>query len=85
MSPEVARICCSHARWRQMDVSLEDLIVALADKLWKGVRTAELEERVVDEIARSLGKDRWSLFVTLDTAFEQIAEGGAERLARSRY
>jgi len=36
----------THARWRHMHVSLEELIVALADKLWKGVRDSELEEGV---------------------------------------
>lgn len=36
VSPEIARICLSHARWESMTVSLEELLVALADKLWKG-------------------------------------------------
>jgi hypothetical protein len=30
VSPELAMICMSHARWRRMHVSLEELIVALA-------------------------------------------------------
>lgn len=38
VQPEVARSCLSHARFASMDVSLEELIVALADKLWKGKR-----------------------------------------------
>src|SRR6187399_616915 len=32
VSPEIARMCLSHARWDSMPVSLEELIVALADK-----------------------------------------------------
>ena len=84
VSPELARICVSHARWRRMPVSLEELVVALADKLWKGVRDAELEERVINLVASNLALDRWELFVELDTAFEVIAGDGAQRLERSR-
>ena len=67
-----------------MQVSLEELVVALADKLWKGVRKADLEERVADAVASALGGDRWDLFVELDTLFEEIASEGALRLERSR-
>jgi hypothetical protein len=84
VSPELARICMSHARWRHMQVSLEELIVALADKLWKGVRDHELEGRVADLVASNLELERWELFVELDTAFEDIAGDGAHRLERSR-
>jgi hypothetical protein len=68
-----------------MPVSLEELVVALADKLWKGSRNSELEERVVERVAASLQQDRWGLFVELDTLFEDTAADGAERLKRSRY
>ena len=84
VSAELARICVSHARWAQMPVSLEELVVALADKLWKGARNSELEERVVERAAACLEQDRWGLFVELDTLFEDIAAGGADRLERSR-
>lgn len=83
VSPEVARVCLSHARWDTMDVTLEELLIALADKLWKGVRNARLEERCIDAIALALGKARWDLFIDLDTSFENVAAGGAERLAQS--
>jgi hypothetical protein len=84
VAPELARICVSHARWSHMDVSLEELLVALSDKLWKGVRNSELEERVIDAVASRLGKARWDVFVELDTTFEEIAADGASRLERSR-
>lgn len=83
VSPEVARVCMSHARWNVMETSLEELLVALADKLWKGVRRPDLEERVIDSVAFALGKTRWEVFVELDTLFEDIAAAGPERLARS--
>jgi len=67
-----------------MEVSLEELLVALADKLWKGVRHAELERRVIDGVAGRLGSGFWDVFLELDTTLEEIAAGGAERLERSR-
>lgn len=83
VSPELARTCLSHARWDSMPVSLDELLVALADKLWKGARRPDLEQRVIDGVAHALGKQRWDLFVELDTLFEEIAAGGSRRLERS--
>lgn len=82
-SPEIARVSLSHARWSQMPVSLEELLVALSDKLWKGVRVPELESMVVDECAKRSHQDYWQLFVSLDSSFEQIADLGPDRLGRS--
>jgi len=84
VEPRFARCCLSHARWAEMHCSLEELLVALADKLWKGVRHAELERRVIEAAAQEAGREFWDLFVDLDTGFEEIAAGGAERLERSR-
>ena len=81
---DLARVCRSHARWREMATRPEELLIALSDKLWKGVRVPELEERVIDEVARMLGSDRWALFTDLDSLFERIAAAGHDRLARSR-
>jgi hypothetical protein len=84
VSAELARICISHARWAEMPVTSEELHVALADKLWKGVRNAAIEERVVDDIVTILHRDRWATFVELDTLFEEVAATSADRLERSR-
>lgn len=84
VSPGLARVCVSHARWATMDVSLEELLVALSDKLWKGVRNEQLEHRVIDAVSSALHQDRWDVFVPLDTAFEEIAASGSERLTRSK-
>ena len=70
--------------WNFPGVSLEERIVALADKLWKGKREAELGLSIIDEVAVRLGVSRWNVFERLDTAFEEIAVGGAERLQGSR-
>ncbi|MBX3199154.1 MAG: HD domain-containing protein [Labilithrix sp.] len=83
IDPAVARCCVTHAQWASHECSLEELLVALADALWKGVRRDELERRVVDAMARRLMVDPWSIYVTLDTCFEEVADGGSERLSRS--
>jgi HD superfamily phosphodiesterase len=84
VQPEVARFCTSHAAWDSPEVSLEERVVALADKLWKGKREADLELSVIDEVAVRLGISRWDVFESLDSAFESIAAAGAERLEQSR-
>ncbi|MEZ5427254.1 MAG: hypothetical protein R2747_13375 [Pyrinomonadaceae bacterium] len=82
-TPEQARCCVSHARYSEMEVSLEELLVALSDKLWKGKRVESLELEVIDRVAQSLSKDRWDLFAQLDSCFEKIASEGDGRLNRS--
>jgi hypothetical protein len=49
-------MCGTHARWREEpEVTLEELLVALADSLWKGRRDHQLEQRVVDAVATRAG------------------------------
>ncbi|NDU93065.1 MAG: HD domain-containing protein [Ferrovum sp.] len=81
---ELAHHCVSHAAWDAPVVSFEELAVALADALWKGVRIEALELRVIDASATQLGVDRWTAFTAIDDNFELIANRGPERLARSR-
>lgn len=83
VQPEIAECCVSHAAWRSPGLGLEELSVALADKLWKGKREEELELLVIDKAAERLGTDRWKVFASLDSVFEEIAAGGSERLRRS--
>ncbi|WP_295621549.1 HD domain-containing protein [Chamaesiphon sp. GL140_3_metabinner_50] len=83
VDPKIARCCRSHGQWQQLECSFEELIVALADNLWKGKRNRELEDRVIGKVARMLGKDYWDVFGCLDDKFEEIAASGDLRLARS--
>lgn len=84
VQPELARFCVTHAQWNLPAVSLEEQVVALADKLWKGKREPDLELTVIDEVAARLGRSRWDVFEALDNTFENIAASGAERLELSR-
>ncbi len=83
VQPEIARICVRHAQWGNDTSSLEELTIALSDKLWKGKRDKELELFVVDKVAKLLSKDRWEIFIDLDAVFEDIAADGPNRLAKS--
>ena len=83
VNSKIARCCVSHAKWKSMECSLEELIIALADKLWKGKREVDLEKAVIERISKLMNQDFWELFIELDFHFENIASQGEERLARS--
>jgi hypothetical protein len=83
VAPAIARFCVTHASWDAPNITIEDLLVALADKLWKGKRDDELERRVADAVARSTSAEAWAVFDALDAIFESIAADGPARLARS--
>ncbi len=83
IDPKIARCCISHENWASMNCSLEELLISLSDKLWKGNRVAELELLVIDSIASIIGKDRWEIFLEFDLFFEGIASDGHKRLQRS--
>ena len=78
---ELARFCVTHAAWQ--GGALEDLLVALADKLWKGVRDEALEAAVVERVAELAGSETWSAFERIDALCEEVTEGADDRLARS--
>lgn len=84
IDPKLARCCRSHAQFQTLDVSLEELLIALADKLWKGNRDEDLELLILDRVAEMKGCDRWTVFSDLDNAWETIASDADQRLARSR-
>ncbi len=81
---KLARVCLSHARYDEMPVSFEEHLIALADTLWKGHRKNALELKVIDQIADQLSKERWDVFMQIDTLFERIAMKGDDRLSRSQ-
>ena len=83
VSPRLARCCLSHAQWETMECSIEEMLIALSDKLWKGKREEELEKRVINELAKIVGKNPWDLMIDLDSEFESIASQASERLLRS--
>ena len=73
----LARFAGSHGRWDAPEATLDDLLVSLADKVWKGARIAALEERV----GGHLGGAPWEAFLVLDDVLQDLAAGADGRLA----
>ncbi|WNM38376.1 HD domain-containing protein [Micromonospora halotolerans] len=78
---ERARFAVTHAAWHAPGVQLEDLLVSLADKVWKGKRVTDLEELVVDRLADITGQPRWQSFLDLDDVLAGLAADADRRLA----
>ena len=79
----IARACVTHADWSHPSATIEDRLIALADKLWKGKRDDDLERALVEELAASSGRAAWDVFEAFDGLCERIASDGPARLARS--
>ncbi|WP_033337952.1 HD domain-containing protein [Catenuloplanes japonicus] len=77
----LARTARDHASWTRPDIRDEDLLVALADKIWKAKRAEDLEMLVVDRLATASGAARWDAFLLLDDVLQRVAEGADARLA----
>jgi hypothetical protein len=60
---------------------VEDLMVSVADKIWKNKRVPDLENLLVTVLAQASGQDAWQEFAELDTLLEAIGDGADDRLA----
>jgi hypothetical protein len=77
----LARFAGTHGTWTAPDRTIDDLLVSVADKIWKGRRTADLEDLVVDRIAAATGQPRWQAFLGLDEILADLATDADQRLA----
>ncbi|MBL1103951.1 HD domain-containing protein [Streptomyces sp. 5-8] len=77
----LARFAGTHAAWATPGIGVEDLLVSLADKVWKNKRVADLEDLVVARLAGADGRPRWEWFMALDEALTAIGDGADRRLA----
>jgi hypothetical protein len=76
-----ARFARTHAAWNHGDVQVEDLLVSVADKVWKGKRVAGLEQLLVDVLAGATGRSTWETFMELDDVLGQLSADADRRLA----
>ncbi|MFC7328507.1 HD domain-containing protein [Marinactinospora rubrisoli] len=76
----LARFARTHADWRRPGIGIEDLLVSVADKVWRGKRVDDLERLLVDRLTGP-GREPWRVFVHLDDVLQAIAAGADERLA----
>ncbi|MGW4704862.1 HD domain-containing protein [Streptomyces sp. NPDC004285] len=79
--PELARFAATHATWTAPGVTLEDLLVSTADKVWKNKRVPELEDLVVARLTEASGRPRWEEFLALDELLERLGAAADARLA----
>lgn len=80
VSPDRARFAATHASWDRPGITIEDLMVSVADKIWKDKRVPDLEDRLVAALAQASGRETWEEFAALDTLLESIGADAAERL-----
>ncbi|ANP51119.1 HD superfamily phosphodiesterase [Streptomyces griseochromogenes] len=81
VEPGLARFAATHSSWTVPGTGVEDLLVSLADKIWKGKRVPELEDLVVARLAGADGREAWEWFMELDEALTGIGDGADRRLA----
>ncbi|SIS12371.1 hypothetical protein SAMN05421833_12961 [Microbispora rosea] len=79
--PEHARFAATHASWTGPDAGLEDLLVSLADKIWKNKRVPDLEDLIVARLSEATGRAKWEEFIELDAVLSRIGDRADERLA----
>jgi len=84
--PEVrARFAYTHGNWdTAQNVTLEDLLVALADNCWKGKRLDELETKTVNLLSSASGKPAWDCYAELDDILGSLAAHADARLEWQR-
>ncbi|WP_051271636.1 HD domain-containing protein [Shimazuella kribbensis] len=80
ITPELARFTYTHSQWMRADTKLEDWIVSLADKVWKGKRVAEIEERIINHIHEITNQQEWEIFLKLDDLLQKITKDAHQRL-----
>jgi len=82
VSGERARFAYTHGnRDKVPSVNLEDLLVALADKSWKGKRVDALESKIVGLLSAASKKPEWSCYAELDEIVQELTKDADTRLA----
>jgi hypothetical protein len=77
----LARFARTHASWTAPGVGVDDLLVSLADKVWKAKRVPDLEQLLVDRFATASGEPGWLAYMALDGELDRIAARADHRLA----
>lgn len=71
-SEQEARFAKTHVNWNDENLELEDLLVSLADKIWKGKQINELEELICQKISNAKGIDYWDAYQKLDSILDKL-------------
>ncbi|MFJ1705156.1 HD domain-containing protein [Kitasatospora sp. NPDC088346] len=76
-----ARYARTHASWTLPGIGLEELLVSLADQVWKNSRRPDLEDLVVSRLAVACGREPWEVFLPLDDLLAALGADADRRLA----
>lgn len=76
----LARFTITHGNWKNENLKIENLIVSLADKIWKRQRIDKLEEKVIAEISILTNIYYWTVYLKIDNIIPQIINDSDERL-----
>ncbi|MFF7203315.1 HD domain-containing protein [Streptomyces sp. NPDC008141] len=79
--PALARFAATHASWDDPAVTIEDLLVSTADKVWKDERVPDLEDRLVRALAEATGREPWEEYLALDDLLSGLGADAGRRLA----
>lgn len=77
----LARFAATHASWHAEGVGAGDLLVSLADKVWKGHRVKDLEDTFAARVGDRTGQAPWEVFLDLDDVLAPVCDGADVRLA----
>jgi len=80
ISHQRARFAWTHGNWNGEHITLEDLIVALADKSWKGKRVDALETRTAEFLSAATSRPTWERYATLDEILQSLAQHADRKL-----
>jgi len=81
-SEDLARFARTHAQWAgEQPPTIEDLLVALANRIWVGERIQRIEDAVIARLVDFSGEPLWSVFARFDEILLVILEGAGQRLA----
>ncbi|EMM98554.1 HD domain-containing protein [Leptospira noguchii] len=72
----ISTICEIHGEWHNYSPNLEESLTILSDRLWRGARDSELEERISYLLCEKNKLPFWDTFLFLDSIFEEIATQG---------
>jgi len=79
---ERARFAWTHSNWTDGEqITLEDLLVALADKSWKGKRIDALESLAADLLSTATARPKWDCYAKLDDIIQCLAQEADKKLA----
>jgi HD domain len=81
ISPDLARSAATHAAWTRPGTQIEDLLVSLADKIWKNKRVSDLEDLIVTRLSADSSQPTWEVFLALDDLLTSIGNEADKRLA----